>query len=140
MKTHKWEDVEAELALDSPEARAGYDQARREYELGRRVRELREAAGLSQRDLARAVGTSQPAIVRLELGGGMPRLDTLERVADALGAELVVALMKRPARSRGGRAKVKVAAPAGSTRLVAPLKASAKIAAPQTASRRASAR
>jgi transcriptional regulator with XRE-family HTH domain len=136
MKTHKWEDVEAELDLGSPEARAGYEEARREFELGRRVRELREAAGLSQRDLARAVGTSQPAIVRLELGGGMPRLDTLERVADALGAELVVALMKRPARSRGGRAMVKLAAPA----TAAPLKASAKIAAPQTASRRASAR
>lgn len=73
------------------------------------ARELRDAAGLSPRDLARAVGTSQPAIVRLELGGGMPRLDTLERVADALGADLGVALRKRSARPRRGRAEVRAA-------------------------------
>ncbi|MEX0782959.1 MAG: helix-turn-helix transcriptional regulator [Dehalococcoidia bacterium] len=69
-----------------------YGQAELAYELGRRVRELRQARGLSQRQLAVLIGTSQPAIARLEMGGTNPRMNTLARLSAALGAELVVAL------------------------------------------------
>ena len=47
----------------------------------------REAAGLSQRELARRMGTSQAAIDRLESGGVGATLTTLQRVATALGLE-----------------------------------------------------
>jgi transcriptional regulator with XRE-family HTH domain len=120
MKTHRWEHVETELGLDSPASQAGFEEARIEYELGQRIRQLREEAGLSQRTLAKAVGTSQPMIVRLEGGGGVPRLDTLARVAAALGAELVVTLAKEPVQP--------VAYP---TPLPAPRKAAARKAAPR---------
>jgi transcriptional regulator with XRE-family HTH domain len=99
VKTYKWEDIKAaDPDVGTREYRAAYTQARRELELGLRVRELRLAAGLSQSELARRVGTRQPNIARLEGGGGMPRLETLERLADALGVELHVSL--RPSRRR----------------------------------------
>ena len=56
------------------------------------VTERRHALGLSQAQLAELVGTTQSAIARLERGGRPPRIDTLLRIADALGCELQVKL------------------------------------------------
>lgn len=58
--------------------------------LGDRVRELREAAGLSQRELAERTGTTQSAIARLEADRQEPTLRTLEKLAAALGQDLLV--------------------------------------------------
>ncbi|MGQ0618064.1 MAG: helix-turn-helix domain-containing protein [Acidimicrobiia bacterium] len=69
-----------------------YAAARLAAEVGERVREAREAAGLSQRDLATRMGTSQAAIARLEAGGVGATLTTLQRAAAALGLELSVEL------------------------------------------------
>lgn len=49
------------------------------------VRELRLAAGLSQRALARRAETSQPAIARYEGGAATPSWETLQRLATACG-------------------------------------------------------
>ena len=57
--------------------------------------ERRQARGLSQRELAELVGTTQSAIARLERGGRPPRIDTLLRIADALDCDLVVDLKPR---------------------------------------------
>jgi HTH-type transcriptional regulator / antitoxin HipB len=84
-----WRDMKAKRAA-SPERARGYQKAKAALEWGEQVREEREAAGLTQAELAAAVGTSQPAIARLEAGGVSPTLDTLSRVAEALGLELVV--------------------------------------------------
>jgi transcriptional regulator with XRE-family HTH domain len=54
------------------------------------VREARLAAGLSQRDLARRAGTSQPAIARYERGLATPSWETLERLAAACGRRLTI--------------------------------------------------
>lgn len=89
----RWADVRRPESEWTPEFRRAYERARRAYELGCRVRELRLAAGLSQRELASQAGTSQPAIARLEAGGGEPRLSTLDRISDVLGARLVVDLV-----------------------------------------------
>jgi len=59
------------------------------------VAERRAARGLSQRDLAQLVGTTQSAIARLESGGRPPRIDTLLRLADALECDLHVELVPR---------------------------------------------
>ncbi|HTW99600.1 MAG TPA: helix-turn-helix transcriptional regulator [Acidimicrobiales bacterium] len=72
-----------------PQAYAG---ARLAAEVGERVREAREAAGVSQRELARRMATSQAAIVRLEAGGVGATLTTLQRAAAALGLEVNVEL------------------------------------------------
>ena len=55
----------------------------------------RELTGLSQRRLATAIGTSQPALARLETGNRIPSVRTLLRVTGATGLHLVVGL-RRP--------------------------------------------
>jgi transcriptional regulator with XRE-family HTH domain len=59
------------------------------------VAERRLALGMSQQELARAVGTTQSAIARLETGGRPPRIDTLLRIAEALDCDLIVELRPR---------------------------------------------
>lgn len=54
-------------------------------ELLRRLVRRREAIGLSQRDVAAKMGTSQPAIARLESGEVDARGSTIERFAAAVG-------------------------------------------------------
>lgn len=60
-----------------------------------KVSERRMAMGLSQRELAELVSTTQSAIARLERGGRPPRIDTLLRIAEALECELLVELVPR---------------------------------------------
>jgi transcriptional regulator with XRE-family HTH domain len=55
----------------------------------RRVRELREEKGVSQVRLAVAAGMDPATLNRLEMGKANPNLKTLERLADALGVEVV---------------------------------------------------
>jgi len=57
-----------------------------------KVTTRRGEMGLSQRELAELVGTTQSAIARLERGGRPPRIDTLLNIADALDCDLVVDL------------------------------------------------
>jgi len=79
-------------AAERAEYERAYAAAQLAADVGERVREAREAAGLSQRDLAARMGTSQAAIARLEAGGVGATLTTLQRVAAALGLELNVEL------------------------------------------------
>lgn len=53
-------------------------------ELGERLAEIREHAGLSQSALARLVDTSQSAISQIEAGERNPSYEMLRRIADAL--------------------------------------------------------
>ena len=65
--------------------------ARMAEERGRLVRELarqRQAAGLSQTEVAARMGTSQSAVARLESGIADVRASTLERYAAAVGSEI----------------------------------------------------
>jgi transcriptional regulator with XRE-family HTH domain len=59
------------------------------------VAERRLALGMSQQELAQAVGTTQSAIARLETGGRPPRIDTLLRISEALDCDLIVELRPR---------------------------------------------
>ena len=53
-----------------------------------RIKELREAAGLSQADVVRAMGVDQAAVVRWEQGTVMPRAAKLPQLADLLGCTI----------------------------------------------------
>ena len=72
-----------------------YATARLALEFGEQVRDARERAELSQRELAARMGTSQAAVARLEAGGVGSTLTTLQRVADAL--EMIVSVDLAPA-------------------------------------------
>jgi DNA-binding XRE family transcriptional regulator len=53
--------------------------------LGARLRELRVEAGLTQAELARRTGIHRPNIARVEAGRHTPSLETLARLASAIG-------------------------------------------------------
>jgi transcriptional regulator with XRE-family HTH domain len=53
--------------------------------------DARRRLGLTQSEVARRAGVSQPAIAALEAGRGNPTLDTLDRWAAALEVEILVA-------------------------------------------------
>jgi len=84
-----WSELKRRRTED-PAVQAGYERSRRAYALGEQVRELRQASGLSQAALAGRAGTSQQAIARIENGGVMPTIDSLEHIGAALGVDLMV--------------------------------------------------
>ncbi|WP_298347102.1 helix-turn-helix domain-containing protein [Ferrimicrobium sp.] len=57
-------------------------------DLGRRIRTARVGAGLSQAQLARRAGTSQPAVNRYEKGRKVPSEETAERLLMACRADI----------------------------------------------------
>jgi DNA-binding XRE family transcriptional regulator len=60
--------------------------------LGARLRELRVAAGLTQAELARRTGIHRPNIARVEAGRHTPSLETLARLASAIGVSTTTVL------------------------------------------------
>jgi ribosome-binding protein aMBF1 (putative translation factor) len=78
--------------------------ARMAEDRGRLVRELaeqRQAAGLSQTEIAARMGTSQSAVARLESGTADVRASTLERYAAAVGGQITWRL-SRPGEGASG--------------------------------------
>lgn len=67
-----------------------------EFELLESMINAREKAGLTQEELARKIGTKQPALSRLERGGfKKATVETLRKIADALDARLVIKLQTK---------------------------------------------
>jgi ribosome-binding protein aMBF1 (putative translation factor) len=58
----------------------------------------RQAAGLSQTEVAARMGTSQSAVARLESGEADARASTLERYAAAIGGQITWRLQGRSGR------------------------------------------
>ena len=59
------------------------------------LRQARERAGLSQRQLAERAGTAQSVVARIERGLTSPTWDTLERLLEAAGFELAAQVEPR---------------------------------------------
>jgi predicted transcriptional regulator len=77
--------------MRDPEFRAAYEALEPAYQIAR----LRILRGLTQEQLAEKVGTKQPSIARLESGRSMPSLGFLQRVAEALDAEVEIRIVPR---------------------------------------------
>jgi ribosome-binding protein aMBF1 (putative translation factor) len=86
-----WAEIQGQR-MNSPAAREAYETAKLAFALGEAVRARRLELGWSQSELARSAGMTQPAVARLELGGTVPTLRVLDRIAAALGRELVIEL------------------------------------------------
>ena len=54
---------------DTAARREGYRRAKEAFELAHRVRQARERVGMTQAELASRIGSTQPAVARLEAGG-----------------------------------------------------------------------
>ena len=89
MKMHKWSDLKAERFKPDE-----IDQIRKEALrdlLEEDLRALREAAGVTQEELAEKIALDQSQISRLERqGGGEARVSLLKRYVEALGGEIQI--------------------------------------------------
>jgi len=71
-------------------------------ETARAYKLLMETYDLTQEQLAQLMGTSAPAISRIESGTHVPSLTTLSRLAEAAGERLVIGFERSNAASRKG--------------------------------------
>lgn len=89
MKVYTFQDHLKEMLKD-PEFKKEWDSSETEFQLGCRLIEARLKNKLSQRELAKKVGTSQAAISRIEAMNGNPSLFLLKRIAEALNTKLQI--------------------------------------------------
>ena len=102
-KATNFEEFEARL-LEKPEIRREYEALKPKYDMIRSLIERRGKLGISQTQLARIIGTKQPAISRLEKGDYNTTLSTFFKVADALDLDISLKARKR---TRNNKDKVR---------------------------------
>lgn len=78
--------------LKDREIKKFYKELEPEFELVRVLIRKRLEKGLSQKELARKIGTKQSAISRLESGRYNPTVQVLRKVAQALDANLRISI------------------------------------------------
>ncbi len=83
-----------------PEFVAAYDALEEEFALAEALIKARAQASMTQEDVAKAMGTTQAAIARLESGRSMPSTRTLQRFADATGTKLRISFEKPKSSSK----------------------------------------
>lgn len=76
--------------MKEPKYRKAYGAPEDEFAVARAVIAARSRAGLTQTELARRMGTTQPVVARLESGRIEPSLRTLKRLAQATGSKLMI--------------------------------------------------
>jgi transcriptional regulator with XRE-family HTH domain len=79
--------------LNTPGAAERVAEIEDELRLAAGLTALREQAGLSQRDLAKKIGVSQPRVAAIEQSRNVT-IDVLEQYVTALGASLEVSVIK----------------------------------------------
>lgn len=57
--------------------------------IGEKIRQLRESRGLSNRQLAKKAGLSQPVMNRIENGNRKADIESIEKICDALEITLI---------------------------------------------------
>ncbi len=82
--------------MKDPEFKKAWHELDTEFELLESMIKAREKAGLTQDELARKIGTKQPALSRLERGGfKKATVETLNKIAEALDARLIIKLQHK---------------------------------------------
>ena len=101
-KTIPVEDA-AKAWMKDPEFRAAYDALEDESALASALIKARADAEMTQEQVAKAMGTTQPAVARLEGAKSMPSTRTLERFAKATRTRLRISFEpeKRGSSARG---------------------------------------
>lgn len=98
----EWKEVKKHLLKEAAFAYE-YEQLAPEYDLARSLIKRRLELGLTQRQVAERVGTTQSVISRLENMSVLPSLSFLKEVAGALECDLSVSLKpkEKPSEGRG---------------------------------------
>ena len=85
------DDHEAWMAAD-PDYRREHEALEPEFAVAEALIRARTEAGMTQADVAVALGVKQPAVARIEAGKNVS-LKTLERYARALGRKVAITLI-----------------------------------------------
>lgn len=88
-KLYAFEEHKKELMKD-PEFVRAYQELQPEFAIIRKIIEARIKDGVTQKKLAKRMGTKQSAISRLESGNANPSLGFLGRLAEALDSRLEI--------------------------------------------------
>jgi len=101
VKTHKYvrgQTLKEYIAdqMKDPEFKKAWHDLDTEFDLLESMIKAREKAGLSQEQLAKRIGTKQPALSRLERGAfKKATVETLQKIADALDMKLVIKMQAK---------------------------------------------
>ena len=76
--------------LKNPVFKKHYDHYGKQLEIAYQILQLRKKKKISQAQLAKRIGTKQSNIARIEAGQQNFSIETLEKIADALGSRLEV--------------------------------------------------
>lgn len=76
--------------MKDPEFRRLYEEADIELRVALEVTKAREAIKMTQEELAEAIKTKQQTVSRIERGAQNVTIETLDRIAKALGRDLQV--------------------------------------------------
>jgi ribosome-binding protein aMBF1 (putative translation factor) len=79
--------------LADPEVKAEYDRLGPIFAVVGEMIDARQAAGLTQADIADRMGTSQSVVARLENARHMPTFDLVARYAAAIGRRIDIHLV-----------------------------------------------
>ena len=85
-------EVKSRTFEQHPEVKEAYDDLAPLYSIIRAEIESRRAAGITQKDLAKRMGTAQANISRFESGNYNPSLAFLQKMAKGLGRTLRISL------------------------------------------------
>ena len=88
MERVSFDEVWEDLKNEDEESKRFFQTAEDISKLINRLSEERIRQGLTQTQLAAKAGLKQSAIARLERAASIPRLDTVAKIADALGLEI----------------------------------------------------
>ena len=78
---------------EDPAYRAAYDALEEEFALAKALIEARSRADMTQEEVAKAMGTTQAFVARLEGGHNMPSTRTLKKFAAATGSRLRISFL-----------------------------------------------
>lgn len=79
--------------MKDPEFRRLYEEAAIELRVALEITKAREAKNMTQEELAEALKTKQQTVSRIERGAQNVTIETLDRIAKALGRHLQVRLV-----------------------------------------------
>ncbi|PIS39889.1 MAG: transcriptional regulator [Candidatus Nealsonbacteria bacterium CG08_land_8_20_14_0_20_36_22] len=80
--------------LKNPEFKKYYNEYGKQLEIAYQILQLRKQKRMSQKELAKKIGTKQSNIARIEAGEQNFTTDTLQKIANAFDRELKIDFVK----------------------------------------------